>query len=117
LPPDPAQAAPLPAGLPPPRAAGASCRERTAAWLAEAARAGFSGRTAVGVAWDGGDFVWHAWAEVRAGGRWIAVDPSFGEAPARGPRFTLGRWAADDRGARDAAGQAILACWGASRVE
>jgi hypothetical protein len=110
-------AAALPAGLPPPRAAGASCKEKTAAWLVAAERAGFIGRTAVGVAWDGGGFVWHAWAEVRAGGGWVAVDPSFGEAPARGPRFTVGRFAEGDRRAREAAGRAILGCWGTAAVE
>jgi hypothetical protein len=116
--PDPAPVAPRdPGALPPPRASGASCREKTAAWLAAARRRGREGRTAVGVAWDGSGFVWHAWAEVRAAEGWLAVDPSFGELPARGPRFTLGRYAdADDR-AREAAGARILACWGSARVE
>lgn len=103
--------------LPAPAARGESCREKTAAWLAAARRRGLAGRTAVGVAWDGEAFVWHAWAEVRAGGAWIPVDPSFGEAPARGPRFTVARYADGDGAAREAAGAAILACWGAARVE
>jgi hypothetical protein len=105
-------------GLPPPRAEGESCRERTEAWLAAARLRGVEGRTAVGVAWDGRRFVWHAWAEARAGGGvWIPVDPSFGERPARGPRFTLARFAAGDGPARDAAGARILACWGSASVE
>jgi hypothetical protein len=108
---------PPPPGLPPARAAGESCREKTRAWLETARRRGREGRTAVGVAWDGGGFVWHAWAEVRDGERWIAVDPSFGELPAGGPRFTLGRYADGDAAAREAAGARILACWGAARVE
>jgi len=107
----------LPRGLPPPRASGASCREKTAAWLAAAARAGALGRTAVGVAFDGLGFVWHAWAEVRTSSGWVPVDPSFGEAPARGPRFTLGRYAEGDGAGRAAAGRKVLACWGAARVE
>ncbi len=117
-PPDPAPAQTVDAAsLPPPRAEGGSCREKTAAWLAAARRRGHDGRTAVGVAWDGSGFVWHAWAEVRIGGRWVPVDPSFGELPARGPRFTLGRYADGDERAREAAGAHVLACWGRGRVE
>ncbi len=98
--------------LPPPSAPGESCREKTAAWLALAARAGARGRTAVGVAWDGGRYVWHAWAEVRTTRGWIPVDPSFEQLPARGPRFTVATWDPGDEGARLAAGDAILGCWG-----
>jgi len=108
---------PPPRGLPPPSAAGASCREKTAHWLAAAARAGFPGRTAVGVAWDGSAFAWHAWAEALVEGKWIAVDPTFGEAPARAARFTVGRWAEADAAAREAAGRRVLDCWGRARVE
>jgi len=103
--------------LPPPRAAGESCREKTAAWLAAARARGLEGRAAVGVAWDGEAFVWHEWAEVRAGGAWLAVDPSFGELPARGPRFTVARFGDGDDAAREVAGARILACWGSARVE
>lgn len=102
--------------LPEPRAEGASCREKTAAWLARAARAGLAGRTAVGVAWDGARFVWHAWAEVRLARGWIPVDPSFGERPARGPRFTLATYAPEDAAGRQRAGERILACWARERV-
>ncbi len=101
--------------LPAPRAEGPSCREKTAAWLERAARAGLPGRTAVGVAWDGRRFVWHAWAEVRLERGWIAVDPSFGQLPARGPRFTLATH--DDAPSRRRAGERILSCWGRARVE
>lgn len=114
---DPAPPAVPLTGIPPPRAAGASCREKSAAWLAEARRRGLEGRTAVGVAWDGEAFVWHAWAEVRVEKRWLPVDPSFGQLPARGPRFTLGRFADGDAEARGRAGERILGCWGAARVE
>ncbi len=102
--------------LPEPHADGASCVERTTAWLARAAGAGLKGRTAVGVAWDGTRFVWHAWAEVHLERGWIPVDPSFGERPARGPRFTLAVHAPGDEGARLRAGERILACWGRERV-
>jgi hypothetical protein len=103
--------------LPAPRAPGASCREKTAAYLAAARARGLDGRTAVGVAWDGSAFVWHAWAEVLAGGAWVPVDPSFGQLPARGPRFTLGRWGPGERRAQSEAGAKILACWGSARVQ
>ena len=102
--------------LPAPRAEGASCREKTAAWLARARRAGLTGRTAVGVAWDGERFVWHAWAEVRLERGWVPVDPSFGELPARGPRFTLAVYEDGDAVARRRAGERILPCWATERV-
>lgn len=104
------------AGLPAPAAPGPTCREQTAAWLARAREAGLAGRTAVGVAFDGGDHVWHAWAEVHVGGRWVPIDPAFRQAPARGPRFTLATWADGDEGARAEAGRRILACWGRAAV-
>jgi hypothetical protein len=102
--------------LPEPHADGASCVERTAAWLARAARAGLRGRTAVGVAWDGAHYVWHAWAEVKLERGWVPVDPSFGERPARGPRFTLAAHEPGDEAARQRAGERILACWGREQV-
>jgi hypothetical protein len=113
---DPAPRPDAATGLPAPSAAGPSCRERTAAWLARARQAGLRGRTAVGVAFDGGAFVWHAWAEVHVGGRWVPVDPSFRQAPARGPRFTLATWDDGDEAARAGAGRRILACWGRAAV-
>jgi hypothetical protein len=113
--PEPFSAAEV-AFLPEPRAVGASCREKTADWLARARQAGLRGRTAVGVAWDGERFVWHAWPEVRLSRGWVAVDPSFGERPARGPRFTVATWAAGDEAARQRAGERILACWPDERV-
>lgn len=102
--------------LPPPRAEGATCREKTAAWLARAARAKLTGRTAVGVAWDGTRFVWHAWPEVLLERGWVAVDPSFEQLPARGPRFTLATYEDTDERARQKAGERVLACWGRERV-
>jgi len=117
LPPDAAPRAAELASFPRPRARGASCREKAAAYGAAVARTGRAARTAVGVAHDGGGFVWHAWTEVETGAGWIAVDPSFGESPARGPRFTVARFAEDDRAAREEAGRRVLACWGRSAVE
>jgi len=105
------------AALPAPRAEGASCREKTRAWLAAARKRGFDGREAVGIAWDGVAFAWHEWAEVRVAGDWIPVDPTFGELPARSARFTVARFRPDDARGREAAGARILACWGAAHVE
>jgi hypothetical protein len=113
---DPELAAGAGAGLPAPRAPGPTCREQSAAWLERARSAGWRGRTAVGVAWDGGGYVWHAWAEVHAGGRWVPVDPAFHQSPARGPRFTLATWAPGDEAGRAEAGRRILACWGRAAV-
>jgi transglutaminase-like putative cysteine protease len=71
----------------------------------------------VGVAWDGSAFVWHEWAEVWAAGRWVAVDPSFGQAPVGGPRFAVARFEDGDRASEAEAGEKVLACWGAAQVE
>lgn len=113
---EPAPPAP-PAGLPEANAPGASCREKTAAWLGAAARAGLAGRHVVGVAWDGTAFVWHEWAEVRAGRGWVPVDPAFRQLPAEGPRFAVARFAPGDLAGEAEAGEQILSCWGSARVE
>ena len=103
--------------LPAPRADGASCREVTAAWLDRARAAGWRGRTAVGVAWSGAAWSWHAWAEVLVDGGWVAVDPTFHQAPASADRFRLATWEEGDEPARAEAGRRILECWGRARVE
>jgi hypothetical protein len=108
-----AEAAGLPAEFP----AGGSCREKTTRYLALAAHAGLEGRHVVGVAFDGKAFVWHEWAEIRRGDIWVAVDPSFRQLPAAGPRFAVARFGEGDDAARAEAGRRILACWGRSRVE
>ena len=51
------------------------------------------------------------------GAAWVPVDPSFGQPPARSPRFTLATWEDGDEAARPEAGRRILACWGRARVE
>lgn len=104
------------AGLPAAVGAGPTCRERTADWLGRVREAGLRGRTAVGAAWDGGGFVWHAWGEVLVAGKWVPVDPSFRQAPARGPRFTLATYEDEDEGARRDAGLRIVSCWGRGAV-
>ena len=92
------------------------CQERSAEYLRIAAGDGLEGRLVVGVAWDGARFVWHQWVEVAAGRRWVAVDPSFRQAPAQGPRFAVARFTPGDEGGRAAAGRKVLACWGKAGV-
>jgi len=72
------------------------CTERVALFVAAAEAVGVSARTVTG--WlvqarpeGGGWRVPHAWAEVSMGGRWVAVDPSLGTAPADAARLPLGR--------------------------
>lgn len=117
LAPDPPPADAPPAEAPPARPTAGGCRPQAEAYAAAAARAGLRSRVAVGVVHDGAGFAWHAWAEVRRGRRWIAVDPALGQAPAEGPRFTVGRYDPADAGARAEAGRRILACWGRGGVE
>ena len=117
LSPEPADPEPPPRGLPLEFPAAGNCREATARWLEAAAGRGLQGRHVVGVAFDGGGFVWHEWAEVRAGGRWVAVDPAFRQAPALGTRFAVARYASGDAAARADAGRRVLACWGRARIE
>ncbi len=114
---DPNDPEPPPPGIPRDFPEEGSCREKTAAWLAKARELGLLGRHAIGVAWDGEIFVWHEWAELAISGRWVAVDPSFRQVPAQGPRFTLARFAEGDEAARADAGRKVLACWGKARVE
>jgi hypothetical protein len=101
--------------LPPVRKSGEGCQAQAAAYAEAARRRGLATRIAVGVAHDGAGFVWHAWAEVETPAGWVAVDPAFGQAPARGPRFTVARHG-EDAATRREAGRRILECWGA-RVE
>jgi transglutaminase-like putative cysteine protease len=39
---------------------------------------------------------WHAWAEVKVGNDWIAVDPTFGQDVADATHVTLGRGSSQD---------------------
>jgi transglutaminase-like putative cysteine protease len=104
------------AALPRPVPDGSSCREQAEAYAALVRRTGLPARIALGVADDGAGFVWHAWVEARTRGGWVAVDPAFGELPARGPRFTVARHGGDVAGVAEA-GREILRCWGRAAVE
>jgi hypothetical protein len=102
--------------LPQPQPDGSSCREQARAYAAAVRRHGIPARVALGVADDGRGFVWHAWVEVGTAGGWVAIDPAFGQLPARGPRFTIARHGGDAAGVAEA-GRRILACWGRASVE
>ncbi len=102
--------------FPVPRPDGSSCREQARAYAAALRARGLPARVAVGVAHDGAGFVWHAWTEARTAAGWVAVDPAFGELPARGPRFTIARHGGDVAGLAQA-GRRVLECWGKSSVE
>ena len=117
LQPEPADPEPPPRRIPLEFVDATSCREAAARWLEAAAGRGLSGRHVLGVAFDGAGFVWHEWAEVRADGRWVAVDPAFRQAPALGLRFAVARYAPGDAAARAEAGRRVLACWGRARIE
>lgn len=116
LAPEPVDPAPPPGRLPRDFPEGGNCQEQSAAYLRAAREEGIEGRLVVGVAWDGRRFTWHEWVELAAGGRWTAVDPSFRQLPALGPRFAVARFTPGDEGARAEAGRRVLACWGKARV-
>ena len=67
------------------------CNEHTQLYLALARAAGIPARAAAGLAYVDGKFYYHAWPEVYLG-RWVAVDPTFGEFPADAAhlRFVVG---------------------------
>jgi hypothetical protein len=112
--------APAPAvdlsALPEPRPDGSSCRDQADAYAAGLRARGIPARIALGVAHDGEGFAWHAWVEARTAAGWVAVDPAFGQLPARGPRFTIARHGGDAAGLAEA-GRRILECWGRTSVE
>lgn len=67
------------------------CNEHTVLYVALARALGLPARTAAGVVYLRGRFYYHAWPEVWLG-EWVAVDPTFGQAPADAAhlRFTIG---------------------------
>lgn len=67
------------------------CNEHTQLYLGLARSAGLPARAAAGLAFVNGRFFYHAWPEVWLG-RWVAVDPTFGQFPADAAhlRFTIG---------------------------
>ena len=67
------------------------CNEHTQLFVALARTARIPARTASGLAYVNGKFYFHAWPEVFLG-RWVAVDPTFGQFPADAAhlRFVIG---------------------------
>lgn len=67
------------------------CNEHTVLYVAMARALGLPARTAVGLVYLNGSFFYHAWPEVWLG-RWVAVDPTFGQWPADAShiRFVVG---------------------------
>lgn len=67
------------------------CNEHTVLFVALARALGLPARTAVGLVYVNDAFFYHAWPEVWLG-QWVAVDPTFGEAPADAAhlRFVVG---------------------------
>lgn len=57
------------------------CNEHTVLFTALARSVDLPTRMCTGLAWSGGQFYYHAWPEVFLG-RWVAVDPTFGQFPA-----------------------------------
>jgi len=57
------------------------CNEHTQLFVALARAAGVPARAVAGLTHVGGKFYYHAWPEVFVG-KWVAVDPTFGQFPA-----------------------------------
>lgn len=65
------------------------CNEHAALFAGLARAAGVPTRVAAGLAYLQGRFYYHAWNEVLIDGRWVPVDPTFGENPASALRLRL----------------------------
>lgn len=67
------------------------CNEHTVLYVAMARALGLPARTAVGLVYVNDAFFYHAWPEVWLG-KWVAVDPTFGQYPADAAhlRFVIG---------------------------
>jgi hypothetical protein len=77
------------------------CTEHTRLFVALARAAGIRAREVKGLVYanygEGGPgLYWHAWAEVKVGDAWIAVDPTFGQDVADATHIALGRGTRQD---------------------
>jgi hypothetical protein len=77
------------------------CTEHSVLMVALARAVGIPARQVYGLVYaryaDGADALyWHAWAEVRSAGEWIAIDPIFGQPVADATHVALGRGAQED---------------------
>ncbi len=78
------------------RAGKGDCTEHSLLFVALARAAGIPSRGVHGLVYARYDdgvpaLYWHAWAEVKAGDEWIAVDPTFDEPVADPTHIALGR--------------------------
>lgn len=65
------------------------CNEHAALFAGLARAAGVPARVAAGLVYMQGRFYYHAWNEVLLEGRWVPIDPTFGENPAGALRLRL----------------------------
>jgi transglutaminase-like putative cysteine protease len=77
------------------------CTEHTRLFVALCRAAGIRAREVKGLVYanygqGGPGLYWHAWAEVKVGNDWIAVDPTFGQDIADATHVTLGRGTRQD---------------------
>ena len=77
------------------------CTEHTRLFVALCRAAGIRAREVKGLVYanygqGGPGLYWHAWAEVRVGEAWIAVDPTFGQDVADATHIALGRGSRQD---------------------
>ena len=80
------------------------CNEHTALYVAMARAMGIPARIAVGLAYVGNAFYYHAWPEVyldegKNRGLWLPVDPTFNQFPADGTHLRLARGGLDKQAA------------------
>ncbi len=83
----------VPAGASPEQTLAAGhgdCTEMVGLYLASATATGLKARSVGGGLWADGRLRPHAWVEVDVGGRWVAVDPTLGQAPADAARLAVG---------------------------
>ena len=77
------------------------CTEHTRLFVALSRAAGIPAREVKGLVYasygqGGPGLYWHAWAEVKVGDAWIAVDPTFGQDVADATHVALGRGTSQD---------------------
>lgn len=72
------------------------CNEYTVLFAALARSLGIPVKTVAGLVYQNGRFFYHAWPEVYAG-RWIAVDPTFGQVPADAAHIALVEGSLEDQ--------------------
>lgn len=72
------------------------CNEYTVLFAALARSLGIPVKTVAGLVYQNGRFFYHAWPEIYAG-RWIAVDPTFGQVPADASHIALVEGSLEDQ--------------------